>query len=150
MGSPDNHGAEVIPLRTLARVVWEALEDVRASFPAWHIWYSDFSETWNAHRKGLEPWFGPVPDGAPVFMISGSTAADLVAELEDQTLADMAREFPSWRVSRTHSGGWGARTRTASCTRLVQSSAASPLAETIRAISRHGMGAGTPGLYHTT
>jgi hypothetical protein len=137
MGSPGHRDAEIIPLRTPALVAWEVVQGVRASFPAWHIWYSDFSETWNAHRKGLEPWFGPVPDGAPIFMVSGSTAAALVVELEGQTLADLVREFPSWQIRRTKSGGWGAFSRTASGVQLVHGTTAAPLAETLRAIHQY-------------
>ena len=69
-GSPQDQAVDVIPLRTPARVVWETLSGIRASFPGWHVWHSIDSATWNAHRKGQEPYFGPVPDGEPVFMVS--------------------------------------------------------------------------------
>jgi hypothetical protein len=136
-GSPQDHAVDVIPLRTPARVVWETLSAIRASFPDWHVWHSINSATWNAHRKGQDPYFGPVPDGEPVFMVSSSSAAYLVALLEAQTLSDMAREFPGWRIRRTGSGGWCASVRGQCGFRLIQGSAERPLRETLRALAQH-------------
>jgi hypothetical protein len=129
--------AEVILLRTPGRIIWETLREIRTSFPGWHVWHSAGSATWNAHRKECEPYFGPVPDGAPVFMVSSSSAAYLVTLLEGQTLSDIAREFPVWRIRRTGSGGWCAFARGAHGVRLVQSSAVAPLRETMRALTQH-------------
>jgi hypothetical protein len=86
--STDVQATNVIPLRTAARVVWETSRKLRGSFPGWHIWYSTWSASWNAHRKGHEPYFGPVPEGVPVFMVSASSAPQLIALLEWQTLVD--------------------------------------------------------------
>ena len=136
-GSPQDQAVDVIPLRTPARVVWETLSGIRASFPDWHVWHSIGSATWNAHRKGQEPYFGPVPDGEPVFMVSSSSAAYLVALLEAQTLSDMVREFPAWRIRRTGSGGWCASVRGQCGFRLIQGSTERPLRETLRALAQH-------------
>jgi hypothetical protein len=136
MGSVGEN-AEVILLRTPARIIGETLREIRAAFPGWHVWYSAGSATWNAHREGREPYFGPVPEGAPLFMVSGSSAAYLVTLLEGQTLSDIAREFPVWRIRRTGSGGWCAFARGEYGVRLVQSSAVAPLRETIRALTQH-------------
>lgn len=133
----DSQAINVIPLRTPARIVWETLSEIRASFPGWHVWLSTDSATWNAHREGREPYFGPVPDGAPVFMVSSSSAAYLVALLEAQTLADMTREFPAWQIRRTGSGGWCAVARGEHGVRLVQSSTVAPLMATVRALTHH-------------
>jgi hypothetical protein len=135
--SSDVRAVNVVPLRTPARIAWETLRQIRASFPGWHVWYTTGSATWNAHREGREPYFGPVPDGAPVFMVSGSSAAYLIALLEGQTLIDMASEFPAWRIRRTSSGGWCAFTRGERGVRLVQSSAVAPLKETVHALAQH-------------
>jgi hypothetical protein len=141
-GSPQDQAVDVIPLRTAARMVWETLREIRASFPGWHVWHSIDSATWNAHRKGQEPYFGPVPDGEPVFMVSSSSAAYLVALLEAQTLSDMAREFPGWRIRRTGSGGWCASVRGQCGFRLIQGPTARPLKETLRALAQHRQSAG--------
>jgi hypothetical protein len=144
----------VIPLRTSARVMWETLRDIRASFPGWYVWHSAGSSTWNAHREGREPYFGPVPEGAPVFMVSASNAAQLMVMLEWQTLGDMAREFPAWRVGRTDSGGWYALARGHYGVRLIHGPAAAPLRETVRALIRAGQcdpaKEHTPHLDHST
>jgi hypothetical protein len=133
----DVQAVNVVPLRTLARIVWETLPEIRASFPGWHVWYSDYSASWNAHRKGWEPYFGPVPDGAPIFMVSGSSAAYLITLLEDQTLIDITSGFPAWRIRRTGSGGWCASARGECGVRLVQGPAVAPLKETVCALTRH-------------
>ena len=133
----DVQAVNVVSLRTPARIAWEALHEIRASFPSWHVWYSVHSATWNAHRKGQEPYFGFVPDGVPMFMVSASTAAELVALLEWQVLGDMAREFPTWQVGRTDSGTWYALTHTQYDIRLVQGTPLIPLMETVRAIAQH-------------
>jgi hypothetical protein len=148
--SPQGQVVDVIPLQTPARIVWETLRGIRASFPGWHVWYSIDSATWNAHRKGQEPYFGSVPDGEPVFMVSSSSAAHLRSLLEAQTLSDMAREFPAWRIRRTGSGGWCASARGRCGVWLVQSPTESPLRETLRAMTQHGQRACTPRLDHST
>ena len=134
-GSIDARAVDVIPLRTGTRVVWETLRELRGTFSGWHIWYSTWSASWNAHRKGQEPYFGPVPDGAPVFMVSAPTAPQLVALLEWQTLGDMTREFPDWQIGRTDAGWWYGTARAQHGVRLIQSVAAAPLGETIRALT---------------
>jgi hypothetical protein len=133
----DVPAVNVVPLRTPARIVWEALGEIRASFPGWHVWHTADSATWNAHRKGQEPYFGPLPEGAPVFMVSASRASQLVALLECQTLGDMTREFSGWRIGRTATGSWYALTRGRYGVRLVQGQDAAPLEETVRALTRH-------------
>jgi hypothetical protein len=52
-----------------------------------------------------KPYFGPVPDGGRVFMVSAYNASDLVVMLEEQVRADIAVEFSDWRV-RQSPGGW--------------------------------------------
>jgi hypothetical protein len=91
-----------------------------------------------------------VPDGEPVFMVSSSSASNLVALLEAQTLSDMAREFPGWRIRRTGSGGWCASVRGQCGFRLVQSPTESPLRETLRAMAQHKQRACSPRLDHST
>jgi hypothetical protein len=133
----DVQAVNVVPLRTLARIVWETLPEIRASFPGGHVWYSDYSATWNAHRKGGEPYFGPVPAGMPTFMVSSSSAAHLIALLEGQALIDMSREFAAWRIGRTDTGGWYALTRGRYGVRLIQSRVLTTLTETVRALTRN-------------
>jgi hypothetical protein len=135
--STDVQASNVIPLRTAARVVWETSRELRGSFSGWHIWYSTWSAKWNAHRKGQEPYFGPVPDEAPVFMVSASSAPQLENLLEWQTLGDLRREFPGWRIGRTHSGCWYAMTRSQHSVRLVQRPALVLLIEMLRALTRY-------------
>jgi len=102
----DGRAASVITLRTPAVIIQERLSEIRASFPGWHVWHDTWwSGTWNAHREDWKPYFGPVPDGAPVFMVCAHRAAALVALLERQTLIDME---PSSRA-----GGSGERDRAA-------------------------------------
>jgi hypothetical protein len=133
----DAQAVNVVSLPTPARIVWESLRGIRASFPGWHVWCTADSATWNAHREGREPFFGPLPDGAPVFMVSASTAAQLVALLERQTLGDMTREFPTWRIGRTDSGNWYALSHGRCGVRLVQGRDAALLRETVRALIRY-------------
>ena len=135
-GSTDIQAINVIPLQTAARAVWETSSELRSSYPGWHIWYSTWSASWNAYRKGQEPYFGPVPDGAPVFMVSASSVPQLVALLEWQTLGDLRREFPGWQIGRTDSGCWYAMTRGQRSVRLIQGLAAAPFGETMRALTR--------------
>jgi hypothetical protein len=82
------------------------VREIGDAFPGWHVWYSDWSHTWNAHRKDAKPYFGPVV--GPAFMVSAYSAAKLVTLLEDQVRIDIAAEFPDWRVSQIAAGGWHA------------------------------------------
>ncbi len=136
--NPDTEAVNVVvPLRTPARAAWEASRELCRSFSGWHIWYSVWSASWNAHRKEQEPYFGHVSDGAPLFMVSASSATQLAASLEWQTLGDMAREFPAWRFGRTDSGGWYALNRGQCSVRVVQASVPASLVETVRALARY-------------
>ena len=133
----DGRAASVITLRTPAVIIQETLSEIRASFPGWHVWHDTWwSGTWNAHREDRKPYFGPVPDGAPVFMVCAHSAPALVALLERQTLIDMGTEFPGWRIRRTGSGGWYAFACGPYGVRVIQDLAITPLRDTLRALTR--------------
>ena len=133
----DGPAASLITLRTPAMIIQERLSEIRVSFPGWHVWHDTWwSDTWNAHREDRKPYFGPVPDGTPVFMVCAPSAPALVALLERQTLIDMGTEFPDWRIRRTGSGGWYAFAHGPHGVRAVQDLAITPLRETLRTLTR--------------
>jgi hypothetical protein len=104
-GPERDDGGEVIDFRRAVRIPEEEAREIGEAFPGWHVWYSDWSDTWDAYREGGKPYFGPVPDGGRAFMVSAYSASGLVALLENQVRADIAFEFPDWRV-RQSPGGW--------------------------------------------
>ena len=98
-------GAEVVVLRVPVQANETKAREIGALFPGWHVWYSDWSDTWDAYREGEEPYFGPGAVAGRAFMVSAYNARDLVALLENQARIDIAVEFPDWRVQGSP-GGW--------------------------------------------
>jgi hypothetical protein len=96
-------GAEVVVFRR-PRAPEDEAREIGRQFPGWHVWYSAWAGTWDAHREGEKPYFGPVPGGR-VFMVTAHHSSELVALLEDQVRTDIAVGFPGWRVKRGP-GGW--------------------------------------------
>jgi hypothetical protein len=117
-------GAEVVVLRVLVQVNENKAREIGARFPGRHVWYSDWSDTWDAYREGEEPYFGPGAVAGRAFMVSAYNASDLVALLENQARLDIAVEFPGWRVQQSP-GGWcaigpqGARSSNGAVVQLV-------------------------------
>lgn len=106
-GPERDGGGEVIHFRRAVRIPEEEAREIGEAFPGWHVWYSNWSDTWDAYREGEKPYFGPVPDDGRAFMVSAYSASGLVTLLENQVRADIAVEFPDWRVQRSP-GGWSA------------------------------------------
>ena len=63
-------GAEVVVLRVPAQANETKAREIGALFPGWHVWYSDWSDTWDAYREGEEPYFGPGAVAGRAFMVS--------------------------------------------------------------------------------
>jgi hypothetical protein len=98
-------GAGVVVLRVPAQANETRAREIGALFPGWHVWYSDWSDTWDAYREGEQPYFWPGAVAGRAFMVSAYNASDLVALLENQARIAIAVEFPDWRV-RQGLGGW--------------------------------------------
>ena len=97
-------GGTVTPLRVPAEIIKERAREIGASFPGWKIFYSEWSDTWNAWREGEEPDFRRPASGRR-FMVSTYDADGLVDLLDRQVGVDIGLEFPGCHVRRAGSGG---------------------------------------------
>ena len=130
--------AEGVILRFPARITRDEAREIGVQFPGWHVWYGAWSETWNAHREGEEPYLGPGTVAGRASMVSAHDATGLVALLENQVRVDIAAEFPNWRVKQSP-GGWCAvcrqwpRSRDGAVVQLVYCPALGGLLRALRA-----------------
>lgn len=138
-------GLSVVPLQIPARMIADKVREIGALFPGWEVSFSRWSDTWNAWRKGEDPYFGRSANGR-LFMVSAEDAAGLVALLERQARNDIGLDCPGWRVRQAPSGGWYAvrsgRVGTGhdAVVRLVHDPAVAGLGSTLRALARRANG----------
>ena len=98
-------------------VARETARDIGLLFPDWHVWYSaEAPSTWNAHREGEKPYFGPPADNGRVFIVSARDVVSLVAMLERQAQIDVTEEFPDAEITQVGAGDWQAVYRNESAT----------------------------------
>jgi hypothetical protein len=101
-----SEGAEVVVLRSHAQITREREQEIALLFPGWKVWCTS-TGTWNAYRRGEEPYFGRSSIVGRAFMVSAYSADGLISMLHDQVRIDLAVEFPNWRLRRTLNG-WAA------------------------------------------
>jgi hypothetical protein len=120
------------------------VREIGALFPGWEVFYSTWSDTWNAWRHGEEPYFGRSASGRR-FMVSAFDAAGLVTSLERQVRIDIGMECPGWRVGQAASGGWyaigGGRASNfpGAFVQLVHDPAIAGLRSTLRALAHRSV-----------
>jgi len=143
--SAQSEGVKVSQLRIPAQTIGEELREIGGLFPGWEVFYSAWSDTWNAWRQGEEPYFGRPASGRR-FMVSAYDAVGLVASLEGQVRIDIGMDCPGWRVRQAASGGWyaiGSRSGNShsygAVVRLVHDPAVAGLHSTLRALAHRSV-----------